>query len=82
MANNIGLSKEAQRELVELAGKKLGIDAVKLQQQLADGSLEKLLDTLGSSKADKVKEILSDRQQLEQVLNSPGAREILKKYMK
>lgn len=66
--------------LLRVAAGKLGRDPVKLQQELQSGSLDGLLQSLGADR-DKVNALLSDREGLSQLLQSPQVRTLLQQLL-
>ena len=62
--------------LLRIAAGKLGRDPVKLQEELQNGRLDGLLQSLGADR-EKVNALLSDREGLSQLLQSPQVRTLL-----
>ena len=62
--------------LLRIAAGKLGRDPVKLQEELQNGRLDGLLQSLGADR-EKVNALLSDREGLSQLLQSPQVRMLL-----
>lgn len=66
--------------LLRIAAGKLGRDPVKLQEELQNGRLDGLLQSLGADR-EKVNALLSDREGLSQLLQSPQVRTLLQQLL-
>ena len=66
--------------LLRIAAGKLGRDPVKLQEELQNGRLDGLLQSLGADR-EKVNALLSDREGLSQLLQSPQVRMLLQQLL-
>ena len=65
---------------LRIAAGKLGRDPVKLQEELQNGRLDGLLQSLGADR-EKVNALLSDREGLSQLLQSPQVRTLLQQLL-
>lgn len=66
--------------LLRVAAGKLGRDPVKLQDDLQNGRLDGLLQSLGADR-EKVTALLSDREGLAQLLQSEQVRQLLQQLL-
>lgn len=67
--------------LLRIAAGKLGRDPVRLQEELQNGQLDGLLQSLGADR-DKVTALLSDRESLTRLLQSEQVRGLLQQLLK
>ena len=67
--------------LLRVAAGKLGRDPVKLQDDLQNGRLDGLLQSLGADR-EKVTALLSDREGLAQLLQSEQVRQLLQHVLR
>ncbi len=81
MDNNFGLSKEQLDALLATVGQKAGIAPAKLKEQLMSGSFDSIVNRLGNNKSADINKVLTDPKALDQLLNSPQAKDILRKMM-
>lgn len=67
-------------KLFDLASKRLGIDRDQIKNAASrDGG--RLLNSLSESDREKVTSVLSDPQKTREILSSPKAQELLKKFL-
>ena len=76
MADTPRYTPEQLSILLRVAAGKLGRDPVKLQDDLQNGRLDGLLQSLGADR-EKVTTLLSDREGLAQLLQSEQVRQLL-----
>lgn len=67
--------------LLRIAAGKLGRDPVRLQEELQNGQLDGLLQSLGADR-DKVTALLCDRESLTRLLQSEQVRGLLQQLLK
>ena len=67
--------------LLEMVGKKLGKDPNTLQQQLAAGKYDGVLNSLNPSDSQKLQTLLNNPKLAQQVINTPQAQQMLKKLL-
>ena len=80
MADTPRYTPEQLSILLRIAAGKLGRDPVKLQEELQNGQLEGLLQSRGADR-EKVRSLLSDRENLSQVLQSEQVRTLLQQLL-
>lgn len=69
-------------DLIKQAGQKTGIDPKNIKQNIDSGKLDDLLSKLNPADAKKFQEALSNPQLAQQMLNTPQAQMLIKKFMK
>ena len=69
-----------QNRLTGEVAEKLGVQETELEKARQSGKLEGILSKLSKNDAERVRAILSDEEQTRKMLESPQARELLKKY--
>lgn len=67
--------------MLEKASQKLGTDSEKLKSAASKGKISDLLKNLGSKEAQKVTNILSDKEATKKLLSTPKAQQLLKKLL-
>lgn len=67
--------------LLEMVGKKLGKDPGMLQQQLAAGKYDSVLNGLNPNDSQKLQTLLNNPKLAQQVINTPQAQQMLKKLL-
>ena len=80
MADTPRYTPEQLSILLRVAAGKLGRDPVKLQDDLQNGRLDGLLQSLGADR-EKVTTLLSDREGLAQLLQSGQVRQLLQQLL-
>ena len=80
MADTPRYTPEQLSILLRVAAGKLGRDPVKLQDDLKNGRLDGLLQSLGADR-EKVTALLSDREGLAQLLQSEQVRQLLQQLL-
>ena len=78
--NNI--PKDKMNDLLTLASEKLGISKSRLEEQVAGGKLDSVLNNLSGKNAAKVKELLDNPELANQLLSTPQAKTLLAKILK
>ena len=81
MADTPRYTPEQLSILLRVAAGKLGRDPVKLQDDLQNGRLDGLLQSLGADR-EKVTALLSDREGLAQLLQSEQVRQLLQQLLR
>ncbi len=69
-------------DLINQAGKKTGLNPDNLKQSIDNGKLDNLVSKMKPEDAARFKEILNNPQLAQQMLNSPQAQMLIKKFMK
>ena len=80
MADTPRYTPEQLSILLRVAAGKLGRDPVKLQDDLQNGRLDGLMQSLGADR-EKVTALLSDREGLAQLLQSEQVRQLLQQLL-
>ena len=80
MADTPRYTPEQLSIILRVAAGKLGRDPVKLQDDLQNGRLDGLLQSLGADR-EKVTALLSDREGLAQLLQSEQVRQLLQQLL-
>ncbi len=74
-------NNQLNNEMLNMASKKLGVTPEQLQNSAQNGELNNIMKNLPKNQADKVQEVLSDKDQLEKLLQSEKAQKLLKMLM-
>lgn len=69
-------------DLIKQAGMKTGIDPNMLKQNVDNGKLDNLVSKMKPADAAKFKQIMANPQLAQQMLNTPQAQMLIKKFMK
>ncbi|MEA5010832.1 MAG: hypothetical protein VB100_03815 [Angelakisella sp.] len=70
MGEKVSFTPEQISLLIKVAAAKMGKDPLMLRKELENGSLDSLLGGMGADK-DKVRDMLGNKNELEQMLSSP-----------
>lgn len=81
MKSTPDLSPEKMEELLRIAGKQMGTDPRKLQQQLEQGIFTDALKGMNQGQQQMFQQVVNDPKALEQLLNTPKAQQILRALM-
>lgn len=73
-------NKKSLSDILKTASKQLGTDPETLQKAASKGDINNLLKNIGTDKAEQISEILSDKNKASQLLSSPKAQSLLKKF--
>ena len=74
--------KEKQmQEILNSLSKRLGENPEKLKQNMQNGDMSKVLNNMSPKQANKINEILNDKEKTEKLLKTPQAQALLKKLM-
>lgn len=74
--------KEKQiQDIINSLSKRLGENPDKLKQNAQSGDIGKILNQMDRKQAQKVQNILNDKEQTERLLKTPQAQALLKKLM-
>ncbi len=68
-------------KLINSAAKHLGTDPSTIKSAVESGSYEKLFNNMKPEDAAKIKNLLSDREKTERLMNSPQIKELMAKLM-
>lgn len=69
------------QDILNSLSKRLGEDPEKLKANAQSGNMSKMLDNMDKKQADKIQEILNDKEKTEQILKTPQAQALIKKLM-
>ncbi len=69
------------QDLINSLSKRLGENPDKLKANAQQGDISKILNKMDSNQAQKIQEILNDREATEKLLKTPQAQALLKKLM-
>lgn len=75
--NNAGLN-----DLINQAGKSAGVDPNQLKNTIDSGKLDDLLKKMRPQDAAKFQQILGNPQQVQQMLNTPQAKMLIRQFVK
>lgn len=74
--------KEKQiQNILNSLSQRLGESPDKLKANMQNGDMSKMLNNMDKKQAEKVQEILSDKEKTEKLLSTPQAQALLKKLM-
>lgn len=74
--------KEKQiQDILNSLSKRLGENPDTLKRNAQNGDISKILNQMDSKQAQKVQNILNDKEQTEKILKTPQAQALLKKLM-
>lgn len=74
--------KEKQiQDILNSLSKRLGENPDTLKKNAQNGDINKILNQMDSKQAQKVQNILNDKEQTEKILKTPQAQALLKKLM-
>lgn len=76
MANN-----EQINSMIDQLSQRLNADSKDVRAALEKGNLDKVLQNMNHSQAEKISRILSDPEESKKVLSSPQAQALIKKLM-
>lgn len=69
------------QDILNSLSKRLGEDPEKLKANAQSGNMSKMLSNMDKKQADKIQEILGDKEKTEQILKTPQAQALIKKLM-
>lgn len=67
-------------EMLNLASKQLGVNPRDLKNAGEGGDINSILSRLPKSQADKVKSVLSDKKELNRIMNSEKAKKLMQLF--
>ncbi len=74
--------KEKQmQDILNSLSQRLGESPEKLKQNMQNGDMSKVLNNMNPKQANKINEILNDKEKTEKLLKTPQAQALLKKLM-
>ena len=76
---NIHLSPAQMESLIQSLAQQLHCDPNQLRQQLQSGNFGGIASSMGGDPAQQVQQLLKDPRQLQQVMNSPEMKELLRR---
>ncbi len=78
MAGNNNIDKE---KLIKQASQSLGADEERVKRAIDSGNFKNFTDNLSPDKSRQLNEILNDEQKLKQMLSTPQAKALFKKFL-
>lgn len=66
-------------QLLDAAGKKLGIPPQQLKTELESGKYDKVLGSMGAKESEMLKKVLQDPKKMDQLIHSPQAKALYQK---
>ena len=72
--------KEINPELLKEVEKKTGMNSQEIDKILKNGDLSGITKTMGKNGAQKLKQILSDKEEAKKILSTPQAQALIKKF--
>lgn len=79
MSNPLPLSPAQMESLLQSLAQQLHCDPNQLRQQLQSGNLSAVTRSMNGSDVQQVQNLLKDPRQLQQVMNSPEMKELLRR---
>jgi len=79
--NTPNISKETLDQMLNMAGRKMGTDPMKLKEQLEKGAFHEALGKIPPRQSAQINQVLNDPKALEQLLSSPKAQQMLRGLM-
>ena len=79
MSNPVNLSPEQMDALLRSLAQQLPTDPATLRQQLQSGNIASLARSMGGDASRQVQQLLRDPKQLQQAMNSPEMKELLRR---
>ena len=74
-------SHNSLEEMLKKASEKLGTNSENLKEAASTGNLNDLLKNIGTKEAQKVEQILSNKEAASKLLSTPKAQQLLKKLL-
>lgn len=71
---------EINKKLLDEASKRLGISSEKILDASKTGDIDGILNNLDKKTAEKIKNVLGDKDAIQNLINSPQAQEFLKNF--
>lgn len=69
------------QDILNSLSKRLGENPDKLKANIQSGDMSKMLNNIDKKQADKIQEVLGDKEKTEKLLSTPQAQALLKKLM-
>lgn len=66
-------------KLLEQAGRKSGTDKNAIREAISSGDMSRVLQNLNPKEVEKIQSIMNNKSQLEKILNSKQAQELMKR---
>lgn len=68
-------------EMLKKASQKLGTDPENIKKAASSGNINDLLKNIGTKEAQKVEQVLSNKEAASKLLSTPKAKQLLKKLL-
>lgn len=82
MEKDLNMNQKQLDMLSKMAKKKTGLDVNEMKQSIENGSIDQFLNkNMSADAAEQLKRVLTDKKAAEQMLNTPEARELMKKLL-
>lgn len=82
MEKDLNMNQKQLDMLSKMAKKKTGLDVNEMKQSIENGSIDQFLNkNMSADAAEQLKRVLTDKKVAEQMLNTPEARELMKKLL-
>lgn len=81
MDKNFNMSEKQLNLLAKMAKQKTGMDVNQMKQSVENGTLDNILGQMDPAAANQLKKVLTDKGAAQQLLNTPEAKELIKKLM-
>ena len=73
--------KNSVEEMLKKASQKLGADPEDLKKAASKGNIKALLKNIGTKEAQKIEQVLSNKEAASKLLSTPKAQQLLKKLL-
>lgn len=73
--------KNSVEEMLKKASQKLGADPEDLKKAASKGNIKDLLKNIGTKEAQKIEQVLSNKEAASKLLSTPKAQQLLKKLL-
>ena len=82
MDNFSNIDKSKLQQMLNAVAKQKGLDTSKLSSAMNSGNLNSVLSSLGGANTNEIKNLLNNRQALNNILNSPEAQKLMRELSK
>lgn len=82
MENKFNMSQKQLDLLAKMAKQKTGVDVSQMKSSVENGTFDQYLNNnMDPSTADKLKKVLTDKSAAQELLNTPEAKELMRKLL-